>query len=414
MIEFEKYTLANGLKIILHKDDSTPIAAVNLLYNVGAKDENPDKTGFAHLFEHLMFGGSEKIPDFDTPLQEAGGSSNAFTNNDFTNYYETLPVQNIETAFWLEADRMRKLAFTQKSLDVQKKVVIEEFKQNYLNQPYGDIWLLLRPLAYKSHPYRWATIGQEISHIENACLNDVKEFFYAKYAPNNAILSVAGNFEIPKILDMIEKRFGDIEKREIKPRSYPFEKEQNTKRTLTVNRDVPVSMLFKVYHMCGRNDEQFYSADLLSDILSNGDSSRLYQSLVKKKTIFLSLDAYITGTIDNGLFVFSGKINPDVDIETAETELNDQIEKIKNETVEERELQKVKNKAESKFIFSQTDILSKAMNLSYYELLDNAGLINSEIEKYNKISINDIKTQACQIFNESKCNTLYYKALLND
>ncbi len=414
MIDFEKYTLSNGLKVILHQDDSTPIAAVNILYNVGAKDENPEKTGFAHLFEHLMFGGSENIPDFDTPLQEAGGSSNAFTNNDFTNYYETLPVQNIETAFWLEADRLRKPAFTQKGLDVQKKVVIEEFKQNYLNQPYGDTWLLLRPLAYKSHPYRWATIGKEISHIENARINDVIEFFYGQYAPNNAILSVAGNFENSRMIDMIEKRFGDIEARAIIPRTYPFEKEQTTKRIQSIDRHVPVSMLFKVFHMCGRNDQHFYSADLLSDILSNGDSSRLYQSLIKKKNIFLTLDAYLTGTIDNGLFVFSGKINPDVDINTAEAELNYEIEKIKSNPVEERELQKVKNKAESKFIFGETDILSKAMNLSYYELLGDAGMINSETDKYNKQSINDIKDRACQIFIEEKCNTLYYNASLDD
>ena len=410
MLEFEKYTLENGLKVILHKDDSTPIAAVNLLYNVGAKDEHPDKTGFAHLFEHLMFGGSQNIPDFDTPLQEAGGSSNAFTNNDYTNYYETLPIQNIETALWLESDRMNQLALTEKTLETQKKVVIEEFKQNYLNLPYGDIWLILRPLIYKVHPYRWATIGKEISHIEQANEKDVKDFFKGHYAPNNAILSVAGDFDTNRIKAMIESRFGSIERRPLTERSYAREKEQTEARVQSVERNVPVSMFFRAYPMCKRSDPGFYAADLLSDILSNGDSSRLYQSLVKKNPLFLSLDGYLTGSIDEGLFVFSGKVNPEYDIETAEKALDEEIEKIVMESVQERELQKVKNKSESRFIFSETDILSKAMELCYYELLGDTGLINMETEKYNAVDEEAIRSAAETIFRKEKSNTLYYRA----
>jgi predicted Zn-dependent peptidase len=413
MIDFEKYTLSNGLKVIIHPDNDTPIAAVNVLYNVGAKDENPEKTGFAHLFEHLMFGGSVNIPDFDTPLQNAGGTSNAFTNNDYTNYYETLPKQNIETALWLESDRMKQLTFTEKNLEIQKKVVIEEFKQNYLNLPYGDIWLLLRPLIYKTHPYAWATIGKEISHIENAELNDVINFFYGHYAPNNAILTVAGNFEINYIKDLIEKRFGDIQARKLIERTYLHELPQTEARILEVERNVPVSSYFRTYHMCNRIHKQFYPIDLLSDILSNGDSSRLYQTLVKKNPLFLSLDAYLTGSIDNGLFVFSGKVNPGVDFETVEKALDEEIKKIINETINERELQKVKNKSESKFIFSETNILSKAMTLSYYELLGDANLINTEVDKYNAVTVKEIRNAACAIFKKENSNTLYYKSAGN-
>jgi predicted Zn-dependent peptidase len=291
--------------------------------------------------------------------------------------------------------------------------VIEEFKQNYLNLPYGDIWLLLRPLIYKVHPYRWATIGKEISHIEQANEKDVRDFFKGHYAPNNAILCVAGDFDTNQMKAMIESRFGSIERRPLVERSYAFEKEQTEARFQTVERNVPVSMFFRAYPMCKRSDPGFYAADLLSDILSNGDSSRLYQSLVKKNPLFLSLDGYLTGTIDEGLFVFSGKINPEYEIETAEKALDEEIEKIVSESVEERELQKVKNKSESKFIFSETDILSKAMELCYYELLGDTELINTEIEKYNSVDKEAIRTAANTIFRKEKSNTLYYRAVKN-
>ncbi len=410
MIKIEKFTLDNGLRVIFNKDKNTEIAAVNIVYNVGAKDENQNKTGFAHLFEHLMFGGSANIPNFDKPLQEAGGSSNAFTNNDITNYYETLPKDNIETALWLEADRMNRLAFTEKSLEVQRKVVIEEFKQNYLNQPYGDVWLLMRPLAYKKHPYAWATIGKDISHIENATMQDVKDFFYKHYAPNNAILTIVGNFELSYIKEITNKYFGGIEKRNIIKRNLPIEPVQTEARFLEVERNVPVNAIYKAYHMCSRTDKDFYATDLLSDILSNGNSSRLYLSLLKEKKLFSSIDAYISGSIEKGLFHFNGKLSEGISYETAEKELNIEIERIVNEKATERELQKVKNKIEAKFIFGETDTLNKAMSLSYYELIGNAEDINLEVDKYQKVSLDDIQNVAKNIFRKENCNTMYYKA----
>lgn len=410
MIKFDKFTLDNGLKVIFHKDKSTQLAAFNILYDVGAKDEHPDKTGFAHLFEHLMFGGSVNIPNFDKPLQEAGGSSNAFTSNDITNYFDTLPKDNIETAFWLESDRMNSLAFTEKSLEVQRKVVIEEFKQTFLNQPYGDYWLLMRPMAYKTHPYAWSTIGKEISHIENATMQDVKDFFYKHYAPNNAILTVAGNFELDYIKTLAQKWFGDIEKRQIEVRNLPQEPKQTKARFLEVEKNVPINAYYKTYHMCKRNDSEYHATDLLSDILSNGDSSRLYLNLVKEKKVFSNIDAYILGSIDNGLFVFSGNLNEDISYEKAEIEITKELHNIMYEKIDERELQKVKNKIESKFVFGETDILNKAINLSYFELLGNAEDINSEVEKYQKITISKIQEIAKKIFINENSNTLYYKA----
>ena len=411
MINFEKFTLDNGLKVVFHQDKDTPIAAVNVLYDAGAKDEHPDKTGFAHLFEHLMFGGSVNIPDYDKPLQEAGGSSNAFTNNDFTNYYETLPKDNLETALWLESDRMLSLAFTEKSLEVQKKVVIEEFKQNYLNRPYGDFWLLMRPLAYRVHPYQWATIGKEISHIENASLQDVKDFFFKHYAPNNAVLSIAGNFELNYIKDVVNKWFGDIEKRIIPERKYSAEPKQKEARKLTVERNVPVDAWYRTYHICDRKNPDFYAADLLSDILSNGESSRLYQKLVKEKGIFSSLDAYISGSVEPGLFIFSGKPAKNISLKEAESSVINEIEKLLSEGIEDKELQKVKNKIESKFIFSEIDILNKAMDLAYYEYLSDAEMLNEEVENYKKVKKENILNVASEIFKEENSSTIYYKAV---
>lgn len=410
MIKFHKFKLNNGLRVIFHQDKDTPVAAVNILYNVGAKDEHPDKTGFAHLFEHLMFGGSVNIPNYDKPLQEAGGNSNAFTNNDFTNYYETLPKDNLETALWLESDRMLSLAFTEKSLEVQRKVVIEEFKQNYLNRPYGDFWLLMRPLAYKVHPYRWATIGKEISHIENAAMQDVKDFFYKHYAPNNAVLSIAGDFELNYIKDVVEKWFGKIEKRNISERNIPNEPLQTKARKLSVKRNVPVDAWYKTYHMCNRMSPDFYAADLLSDILSNGESSRLFQNLIKKNPIFSSLDAYISGSIEPGLFVFSGKPSENISLTEAENAVHYEIQNLIKTGISERELQKVKNKIESKFVFSETDVLNKAMDLAYYELIEDAEKVNMETEKYNKVTIENISDTAKRIFKEENSNTLYYNA----
>ncbi|HPE57549.1 MAG TPA: pitrilysin family protein [Bacteroidales bacterium] len=408
MINFEKFTLDNGLRVIVHKDKSTQIVAMNLLYDVGARDEDPDRTGFAHLFEHLMFGGSVNIPKYDTPLEEAGGENNAFTNNDITNYYLTIPRQNLELAFWLESDRMLDLAFSAKSLEVQRNVVIEEFKQSYLNQPYGDVWLLLRPMAYKVHPYLWATIGKDISHIEKATMQDVKDFYKKYYNPNNAILTVAGDVSTDEIHRLSEKWFGPIEPGMILNRNLPKEPRQTEVRSLKVERDVPFDALYKTYHMCARNHDAYHTTDLISDILSNGDSSRLFNRLVKEKNIFSDIHAYISGDRDEGLFVFSGKLVKGVRMEDAEKAINTEIDIIKNDLVAQDELEKVKNKIESTLEFSEISVLNKAMNLSYSELLGDADLINQEKDLYAAVTRESVRETANEIFREDNSSTLYY------
>ncbi len=410
MIQFDKFKLKNNLTVIVHQDKSTPLACVNILYDVGARDEDESKTGFAHLFEHLMFGGSINIPSFDEPLQLVGGENNAFTTNDITNYYCTVPSENIETAFWLESDRMLSLAFTEKSLEVQRSVVIEEFKQRYLNQPYGDVWLLLRPLAYKKHPYKWATIGKEISHIEDATMQDVKSFFKKHYNPSNAILVVAGDVELEQVKQLCEKWFAPIDSAEKPKRNLPVEPKQNEARRLTVERDVPANAIYKAYHMCSRTDDAYHTVDIISDILSRGNSSRLYKSLIKEKQLFTEISAYVMGDFDNGLFVISGKTPDHVKMEDAEKGIFEEIEKIRMELVGETELQKCKNKVESSVTFSETDVLTKATNLAISELLGDASLINQEIEKYAAVTREQIKEQANAILDENNCSTLYYLA----
>lgn len=410
MIKFEKFTLENGLTVIVHEDNTTPIAAFNILYDVGARDEDESRTGFAHLFEHLMFGGSSNIPNFDSPLQHAGGSSNAFTSNDVTNYYDTLPVQNLETAFWLESDRLNKLAFTEKSLEVQRSVVIEEFKQNYLNQPYGDVWLLLRPLAYKDHPYKWATIGKEIKHIEDATMEDVKTFFYKHYTPQNGILCVAGNVTVKQVKELSQKWFGPIEAREKYVRELPLEPKQTALRKLEVERDVPGDALYMAFHMSNRFDKRFYLADMLSDVLSTGKSSRFTKRLVLEKHLFTELDAFIMGSSDAGLFVVSGKPKEGVSLEEAYAEVRLELEILQKELVTEYELQKIKNKMESINIFGEMSALNKAMNLCSFELLGDAEMINRQMDNYTRITPKDLREEAVEIFKEENCSVLFYKA----
>lgn len=410
MINFERFTLDNGLKVIVHNDESTPFVTLNLLYKVGARDENPDKTGFAHLFEHLMFGGSENIDDYDKYVQFSGGENNAFTSNDYTNYYINVPKINIETAFWLESDRMMQLAFSEESLRVQKNVVIEEFKQRYLNQPYGDVWMLLRPLVYKEHPYRWSTIGKEISHIENANLDDVKDFFYRFYAPNNAILSIAGDVDVDEMKHLCNKWFGTIETRNVQKPNYPTEPPQTELRTLTVERDVPNDAIYKAFRMGNRLDADFYATDMLSDILANGNSSRFYQNLVKETKLFLSIDAFITSSMDEGLLVIFGKLNNGVHMATAEAAIDNEIQKLKDIKVSEHELTKIKNKIESTLIFGEISTLNRAMSLAHYENLGDVAMINSETEKYRAVSVEDIQRVANIIFRPSNCSILYYNA----
>jgi predicted Zn-dependent peptidase len=413
MITFEKFTLENGLKIIVHQDKSTPIVAFNLLYNVGSRDESPDKTGFAHLFEHLMFEGSINIPSFDNALQMAGGENNAFTNNDITNYYITLPKENIETAFWLESDRMFSLDFSEKKLSIQKNVVIEEYNQRYLNQPYGDASLLLKPLAYKVHPYQWPTIGKDISHIKNATLQDVKDFFLHHYAPNNAILSVAGNVTTDEIKSLAKKWFGSIEKRDIFKPKIQKEPPQKEPRFMQVERDVPFDAIYKAYHMSAKKHPDYYVADLISDILSNGKSARLYQKLIKEKQLFSDINAYITGDIDEGLFMVTGKLMKGVSIAEGEQAIEHEINELKHSIVDDTEIEKVKNKYESVFQFAHISALNKAMDLAYQELLCDAERINQDVNNFRAVSKQDIQRVATTLFHQNNSSTLHYVSKRN-
>jgi zinc protease len=413
MINFERFKLANGLRVIVHQDMSTPMAVMNIMYDVGARDEDPGKTGFAHLFEHLMFGGSVNIETYDEPLQMAGGENNAYTTNDLTNYYIQLPAENLETAFWLESDRMLSLAFSEKSLDVQRKVVSEEFKEHYLNKPYGDVWHKMRELAYKVHPYKWMTIGKELSHIENATLTDVKDFFFKFYRPVNAVLVVAGNVTTEKVKALAEKWFGDIPSGEPYKRNLPPEPEQKEERKMEVKADVPLDALYKCYHMGSRLDRNYYITDLLTDILSGGGSSRLYQSMVKEQKLFSGIDCHHLGSTDNGLVVIEGKLVKGVDIKLAEAAVEAELEKMKNELVSDTELQKVKNKTESMIAFEDMSVMSRASSLAYYELLGDAAWINKELEKYAKVTTEDIMNESRSIFRSSNCSTIYYLSQKN-
>ena len=408
MIKFEKFTLANGLKVIVHEDKSTPMAVVNVLYDVGAKDENPDMTGFAHFFEHLMFGGSVNIPSYDEPLQTAGGENNAFTTNDLTNYYCQLPAENIETAFWLESDRMLNLAFSKKSLEVQRKVVSEEYKEHYINKPYGDVWHKLRTVAYTAHPYRWMTIGASLQHIEDAKLEDVKAFFKKHYNPSNAILCVAGNVELADIKVLAEKWFGPIPAGEKYNRNLPQEPKQTAPRSIEVKADVPLDALFKCWHIYPRTDERYYTADLISDILSGGGSSRLYQSLVKEQKLFSNLECYQMGSTDAGLMVIEGKLVKGIDIKKAEAAINEQLNMLKATGISDTELEKVKNKTESSMAFEDMSVMNRATSIAMYELLGDADLINKELDSYRAVTAKGILEQTNIIFDENNCTTMYY------
>ena len=413
MIEIGRHTLDNGLRIVHSEDKTTQMVALNLLYNVGARDEHPDHTGFAHLFEHLMFGGSVNIPDYDSPLQQAGGENNAWTNNDITNYYITLPRQNIETAFWLESDRMLSLAFTPRNLEVQRQVVSEEFKQRYLNQPYGDMGALVRELAYRVHPYQWCTIGKDISHITQATLDEVKDFFFRFYAPNNAILAVSGNITLEETIRLAEKWFGPIPQRDVRPRNLPQEPAQQEERRLSVERNVPADALSMTFHMVERTHPDYYAFDMLSDSLSNGRSSRLVQHLVKEKAVFSTVDAYISGSVEAGLFHIMGNPVPGISLEQAEEAIRQELELLKNEPIAEEELEKVKNKYESNFIFANINYLDLATNLAYFELIGKAEDINTEVDKYRAVSASQIMRVAKETFVRENSSTLYYIAKKN-
>jgi zinc protease len=408
MIQFDRFTLDNGLKVLVHQDTSTPMAVVNVLYNVGSKDENPHKTGFAHLFEHLMFGGSVNIPDYDEPLQRAGGENNAYTTNDLTNYYCQLPAENIETAFWLESDRMLSLAFSEKSLEVQRKVVCEEFKEHYINKPYGDAWHKMRKLAYTQHPYQWMTIGASLEHVEQATMQEVKDFFFQFYRPNNAILVVTGNVTTEQVKVLAEKWFGPIEAGKAYHRNLPVEPRQEKNKSLDVRADVPMDMLMMTWHMGGRFDASYHATDLITEVLGGGASARLYEELIKKKQIFSSIDCYHFGTIDPGLLVIEGKLVKGISMSVAEKAVLDEVAKLTNELLEEKEVQKVINKTESIICFEDMSIMNRAHSLAFYELLGDAQLMNTELEKYQAVTPAIIQATAQAIFTEQNRNTLYY------
>jgi zinc protease len=413
MIKFEKFTLQNGLRVLVHQDHSTPMAVVNVLYDVGAKDEDENKTGFAHLFEHLMFGGSINIADYDEPLQLAGGDNNAFTTNDLTNYYCVLPAENIETAFWLESDRMLSLAFDENSLAVQRKVVCEEFKEHYINKPYGDVWFKLREMAYTKHPYKWLTIGKQLSHIENATLTDVKQFFFKHYRPVNAILVVAGNVQPAQVKALAAKWFGPIESGEKYTRNLPVEPKQTAARKMEIKADVPIDAFYKCWHMHARNDQRYYVADLITEILGGGGSARLHQALVKEKQLFTNIDCHHFGTTDAGLLAIEGKLVKGVDMKLAEAAVNEELEKIKTVLVKESELEKVKNRTESMMAFEDMSVMNRASSIAMYELLGDANLMNTELDKYRAVTVQDVLKTSGEIFDENNSNTLYYYASNN-
>lgn len=411
MISFSEFNLKNGLHVIVHEDPTVQIAVMNILYDVGSRDEREDKTGFAHLFEHLMFGGSVNIPNYDEPLQMVGGENNAFTNTDITNYYLTVPAANIETAFWLESDRMLSLSFDPNVLDVQRKVVVEEFKQRYFNQPYGDVWLKLRPLAYQKHPYKWATIGKEISHIENATDTDVKEFFFKHYVPGNAILVVAGNVTVDQVKELSKKWFEPIAAGEKPSRILEPEPVQHVKRMLEVTEKVPANALYKAFHMGGRFEDDYYAADLLSDVLSRGHSSRLYHQLVKEKEIFTSISSFVMGTIDPGLLVISGRVREGIVLEDAEREVDSILEQVMEQGITEAELRKVKNQAVSTIEFGEVEVTTRAMALAFAALSGDTNLVNTEKGKLSAVTVSDVQQAARKILRKDNSNVLYYKSV---
>lgn len=407
-MKIHKQLLPNGLRLVHHEDAGTQMVALNVVYDVGARDEHPDHTGFAHLFEHLMFGGSLHIPDYDTPLQQAGGENNAWTNNDLTNYYLTVPRCNVETGFWLESDRMLGLAFSPESLEVQRGVVMEEFKQRCLNHPYGDVGHLMRSLAYQVHPYRWPTIGRKLEHIQQATLEEVRSFFYRYYAPNNAILSVTGAISWEETLRLTDKWFGSIPRRNVPDRQLPVEPLQQEERRLTVHRPVPLDGLFMAFPMCSRSEADYYAYDILSDILSNGRSSRLNRRLVQEERIFSTIDAYISGSRDAGLLHISGKPVSGVSLQQAEEAVWRELERLTREPIEEDELEKVKNKFEATQIFGNIHYLQVATNLGWFALCGEPEDIDLEVPRYRAVSSEQLWQVACRTFRHKRCSTLYY------
>lgn len=407
MLKYYEHTFSNGLKLIIHEDHTTPLAVINLLYKVGSRNEHAEKTGFAHLFEHLMFGGSKNVPEYDKVLHSIGAENNAFTNTDITNYYIILNAANIETALWVESDRMQYLTLNQKRLDIQKKVVVEEFNQRYLNVPYGDVWLKLRPLAYTVHPYRWATIGMKPEHIMEATLQDVEDFYSQYYTPDHAVLTIAGNVDKQRVIELVEKYFGEFPKGTYHQTMIPAEPSQTQKRSLEIRSNVPLQALYLAFHMPPKGGKPYILADLLADLLGRSKSSRLFQRLVKEKKLFNNINAYITGSADPGLLVISGKINNGVEIVEAEKYLTEELEKVKfNLTPEETE--KVINQAVSSTLFSESELFERALALSLANALGNTEMVNSDLELIRSTTPSELIDIANTIFQDGNCSRLIY------
>ena len=410
MITYEKKILKNSLTVIANRDRASRMAAVNILYRVGARNERAERTGLAHLFEHLMFRGTHNVPDFDTPVQMACGENNAFTNNDYTDFYITLPVDNIETALWLESDRMMGLNLSAEAVEIEKRVVVEEFRQRYLNQPYGDQNMLLRDMVYTSHPYRWATIGLSPDHIENASLEEIHDFYRRFYHPSNAILSVSADIDPERVFELAEKWFGCIEDTPYPTPIISPEPEQREARRKTVERDVPATTVTIAFQMGDRLSRDFFLGDMTSDLLAGGDSARLYERLIKKKQLFASVNAYISGDIDRGMFVFTGQLHPNTTEAEAEAAFWEEIEDLQRCNITAYELEKVKNKFEANTLFGELNVMNKAMNLGYYEMIGDLPLINREVEIYRSLTADDVADFSRRIFHPENSSTLIYRA----
>lgn len=408
MVNYERHILDNGLTLLLHGDRETPMVTVNTLYGVGARDERPERTGFAHLFEHLMFGGTKRYPEYDRVVERIGGESNAYTNNDYTNYYVTVPSGYLEQALDLEFDRMGGLDWSENRLAVQRRVVTEEYNQRYMNQPYGDVWLLLRPLCFKQSPYRWCTIGADIRHVAEATLEEVRGFFERWYRPDNAIMAIAGNIDCEKVLAMVSEfqlrgPFPQMGKASL---DYAKEPEQAEERRLEVKRDVPSDALYRAYVMCGRTDADFVVYDIISDILASGKSSRMYKSLVRERQMFSELDAYVTGDAGEGLFVISGKLNAGVGMDEAEEAVDEELERLVTESVSDEDLRKVVSKYESTFVYSQYKVADRAAALCAYEWLGHTDWVNSEPQLYWRVTPDDVRRVAEKCFRRERRNSL--------
>ena len=408
-LQFQRHILSNGLRLIVHEDPSTPLASCNVVYRVGSRDENPDMTGMAHLFEHFMFTGSKNIADFDAQLQSVGAINNAYTTQDITHYYITLPAVNIEHALWLESDRMMELAFQQEKLDIQKHVVIEEFKENFLNRPYGDMWLLYNQFYFQKHPYQWLPIGKEISHIEKVSMEDMKNFFYRFYRPNNAVLTISGNVHFEEIVPLVEKWFGPIPAGPALERKFPQEEHPTQHRLFEVKRNVPADMLFKGWPTCGRLDADFYAYDMLSDLFGSGQSSYLYKKFVMEEAVFTDISAYITGTLDPGGFIIGGRPAEGVSIEEADQKLNDFLYKLPENSVNSHDLQKVKNRVESLILQNDIKIEDRSSSLAVAECFSCAEDFNDETQRYFAVTEEQINTLCNKMFRQEQEATMYYK-----